>query len=73
MSKFWKVVNKANGKNAEILIYGNIVDKRGWRSDGTAPDGFAEDLRQLNGCPLTLRINSSGGSVFAAQFHDDDP
>lgn len=66
MSKFWKVVNKANGKNAEILIYGNIVDKRGWRNDGTAPDGFAEDLRQLNGCPLTLRINSSGGSVFAA-------
>ena len=66
MSKFWKVVNKANGKNAEILIYGNIVDKRGWSSDGTAPDGFAEDLRKLNGCPLTLRINSSGGSVFAA-------
>lgn len=66
MSKFWKVVNKANGKNSEILIYGNIVDKRGWRNDGTAPDGFAEDLRQLNGCPLTLRINSSGGSVFAA-------
>lgn len=66
MSKFWKVVNKANGKNAEILIYGNIVDKRDWRNDGTAPDGFAEDLRQLNGCPLTLRINSSGGSVFAA-------
>ena len=66
MSKFWKVVNKTKNKDAEILIYGNIVDKRGWCSDGTAPDGFAEDLRQLNGCPLTLRINSSGGSVFAA-------
>ena len=26
----------------------------------------AEELKALDGCPLTIRINSSGGSVFAA-------
>ena len=65
MNKFWKIVNKADG-NAEILIYGNIADERSWFGNETAPDGFADDLRALNGCPLTIRINSSGGSVFAA-------
>ncbi|MBQ5343738.1 MAG: Clp protease ClpP [Acidaminococcaceae bacterium] len=65
MSKFWKFVNKGNG-NAEILIYGNIGDERSWFGNETAPDGFAEELQSLDGCPLTIRINSSGGSVFAA-------
>ena len=65
MNKFWKFVNKGNG-NAEILIYGNIADERSWFGKETVPDGFAEELKALNGCPLTIRINSSGGSVFAA-------
>ncbi len=65
-TKFWKVTNKAEEETAELLIYGEIVSEQ-WFEDETAPKQFAESLAALNGKPLTLRINSPGGDVFAAQ------
>jgi len=64
--KFWKVTNKAEEETAELLIYGEIVSEQ-WFEDETAPKQFAESLAALKGKPLTLRINSPGGDVFAAQ------
>lgn len=66
MTKFWKVTNKAEEETAELLIYGEIVSEQ-WFDDETAPKQFADALAALDGKPLTLRINSPGGDVFAAQ------
>lgn len=60
------MTNKAEEETAELLIYGEIVSEQ-WFEDETAPKQFAESLAALNGKPLTLRINSPGGDVFAAQ------
>nr|DAE21231.1 MAG TPA: Putative ATP dependent Clp protease [Caudovirales sp. ctkvU4] len=66
MSKFWEVVNNAESENPEIRIYGNIADRKSFFGNETAPEGFAKALEEFRGKPLTVRINSSGGSVFAA-------
>lgn len=66
MNRFWKVINTAESKNAEIRIYGVIADKKSWGGNETAPEGFAQALESFQNKPLTIRINSSGGSVFAA-------
>lgn len=66
MNKFWEVVNTADPGNAEIRIYGTITDRKSWFGNETAPEGFAQALEGFQGKPLTVRINSSGGSVFAA-------
>ena len=66
MSKFWQVKNSVNN-NAEILIYGAIASESSWLSDDTSPQAFADDLLSLNGRDVTVRINSGGGDVFAAQ------
>jgi ATP-dependent Clp protease, proteolytic subunit ClpP len=65
MGKFWEIKNDA-GADAELLLYGAISD-RSWSSDDVTPRLFAEDLRALGGKSLTVRINSPGGDVFAAQ------
>ncbi len=60
------MTNKAEEETAELLIYGEIVSEQ-WFDDETAPKQFADALAALDGKPLTLRINSPGGDVFAAQ------
>lgn len=70
MSKFWEFQNVTNS-SAEILVYGPIItDKPWWAEDG---DGFAvqnefiKDLEALGTKDeITVRINSTGGEVFAA-------
>ena len=64
-SKFWQVKNEVNGKS-EILLYGPIAGESSWWGDEVTPRSFAEDLESLNGKDVTVRINSSGGDVFAA-------
>lgn len=67
MSKpFWKFQNIAGG-SAELLLYGDISDSTWW-GDEVTPKQFAEDLEKLGSVnEITVRINSGGGDVFAAQ------
>lgn len=64
--KFWEFKNEAGSENAEILIYGQIADQSWWDSDVDAKQ-FADDLKACGGKDITLRINSPGGDIFAAQ------
>lgn len=54
---------------AEILLYDAIVDEQleaeYW--GGVAPLGFIQELRGITASTIHLRINSPGGSVFAAR------
>ena len=63
---FWKFQNVAGGR-AELLLYGDISDSTWW-GDEVTPKQFAEDLDKLGAVSeITVRINSGGGDVFAAQ------
>lgn len=66
--KFWEIINKADN-TAEIRIYGDIVGQKAWYDIGPSVDpvGFADDLAKLENRPVTIRVNSNGGNVFAAQ------
>lgn len=62
--QWWKITNQSND-NAELLLYGSIGD--GWFSDNSSKD-FANELQRLKGVQsITVRINSPGGEVMAAQ------
>ena len=63
--KFWMFKNNADGE-AELLLYGEISDAS-WYGDEVTPKKFAEDLAACEGKALTVRVNSPGGDVFAAQ------
>ena len=65
MEEFWKFKNNADGE-AELLLYGEISDAS-WYGDEVTPKKFAEDLAACGGKDLTVRVNSPGGDVFAAQ------
>ena len=65
MGRFWKIKNET-GTDAELLLYG-AISNTSWRDDEVTPRLFAEELKELGGKPLTVRINSPGGDVFAAQ------
>lgn len=64
MGKFWKIKNEAD-TDAELLLYGAISDSS-WYDDEVTPRLFAKELQSLEGKPLTVRVNSPGGDVFAA-------
>lgn len=65
--KFWEFRNLADGNGAELLLYGDISDTSWW-GDEITPKQFAKDLNDLGAVnELTVRINSGGGDVFAAQ------
>lgn len=64
--KFWKINNQADDESAELLLYGNIANET-WFDDVITPKQFAADIRALGGKAVTVRINSGGGDVFAAQ------
>lgn len=64
--KFWQFRNMAGG-SAELLLYGDIADSSWW-GDEVTPKQFADDLNALGAVSrITVRINSGGGDVFAAQ------
>ena len=66
-NKFWQFRNAADG-SGELLLYGNIAGEKSWYSDDVTPKQFAEDLAALGAVSnITVRINSGGGDVFAAQ------
>ena len=65
MGEFWKFKNNADGE-AELLLYGEISDAS-WYGDEVTPKKFADDLAACGGKDLTVRVNSPGGDVFAAQ------
>lgn len=65
--KFWDFRNEADGSGAELLLYGDISDSSWW-GDEVTPKQFADDLKKLGDVDaITVRINSGGGDVFAAQ------
>ena len=64
--KFWQFRNQA-ADSAELLLYGDISDSSWW-GDEVTPKTFADELNALGTLTsLTVRINSGGGDVFAAQ------
>jgi ATP-dependent protease ClpP protease subunit len=65
--KFWSFRNSAYGTGAELLLYGDISNSTWW-GDEVTPKQFADDLSALGAVSeITVRINSGGGDVFAAQ------
>ena len=63
---FWQVKNLA-GNDAELILYGTISDNSWW-GDEITPQQFIDDIKGLGSIDtLTVRINSGGGDVFAAQ------
>lgn len=64
---FWQVRNAAEtGGNPEISFYG-YISEFSWMGDEITPKKFREDLYMLgNGGPITIRMHSGGGEVFAA-------
>ena len=64
--KFWKINNQVDDEPAELMIYGAIANET-WFGDEVTPKQFADDIRAIGGKDITVRINSCGGDVFAAQ------
>lgn len=65
---FWTVRNAASsdGGEPEIDFYG-YISEFSWFEDDITPKLFKEDLYSAGlGGPVTVRINSGGGEVFAA-------
>ena len=65
---FWKLRNAAEAESGEpeIELYGPISEFSWW-GDEITPKKFKDDLNKLGGGgPVTIRINSGGGEVFAA-------
>ena len=66
-NKFWKFTNQADG-SGELLLYGDIAGEKSWWGDEVTPKQFYEDMNALGAVSeITVRINSGGGDVFAAQ------
>ena len=64
--RFWNFRNAADGE-AELLLYSDIADQT-WFGDEVTPLQFVSDLRSAAAAAnkITVRINSGGGDVFAA-------
>jgi ATP-dependent Clp protease protease subunit len=59
----------AKGEEAEVFLYDAIVSTEAeaeWFG-GVAPESFVKALRAIDAKTINLRINSPGGSVFAAR------
>jgi ATP-dependent Clp protease, protease subunit len=64
---FWQVLDAAQTESGEpeIQFYGPISEFSWW-GDEVTPAKFKADLDKLAGNPVTIRIHSDGGDVFAA-------
>ncbi|AGW94606.1 peptidase [Ralstonia pickettii DTP0602] len=63
------VLAKADSGEAEVFLYDAIVsseEEAEWWG-GVAPESFVKALRGIDASTIHLRINSPGGSVFAAR------
>ncbi|MGG3504765.1 head maturation protease, ClpP-related [Paenibacillus lautus] len=69
MSNFWEFRNISESEG-ELILYGPIASAKPWwadEADGIYANQFTKDLKALgNISHLTMRINSGGGDVFAA-------
>lgn len=69
VDQFWQIRNISE-EEGELILYGPIASTKPWWSDGDEgiyPKQFADDLKALGNIKnLTVRLNSSGGDVFAA-------
>jgi ATP-dependent Clp protease protease subunit len=65
--RFWRVVDaeETESGEAEIEFYG-YISEYSWYEDDLTPAKFREDLAKLGNKPVTVRIHSGGGDVFAA-------
>ncbi len=64
--KFWDFVKNDNDNTAELTVYGPIASTSWWEDEVT-PTQFSNDLKSLGDVSeITVRINSGGGDVFAA-------
>lgn len=66
VSKFWKIKNEVESASVELYLYGQIAEES-WRENDKSAKEFADDLAACGGKNITLRINSPGGDIFAAQ------
>jgi ATP-dependent Clp protease protease subunit len=76
MTKFWNFINKTatetEPENVELRIEGEIIDDDDmWLYElfgikSISPNAFKTELKQYNGKPLNIWIDSYGGSVWAA-------
>lgn len=65
----FEVVAKADSNEAEVFLYDHIVsseEEAEWFG-GVAPESFVKAIKGLDVDTIHLRINSPGGSVFAAR------
>ncbi len=67
-NKFWDFVPATATKPPELLLYGAISSNQSWWEDRVTPGQFNKELAELGeDVPeIIVRINSSGGDVFAA-------
>lgn len=68
-NKFWDFVakNSESDTPAELILYGDISSGNSWYDDEITPKQFDADLKALGDVDeITVRINSGGGDVFAA-------
>lgn len=65
--RFWRARNGVEtGGDPEIELYG-VISEYSWMDDEVTPKMFKDDLYSVGqGGPVTVRINSPGGDVFAA-------
>ncbi len=65
--RFWRVVDAADSESgeSELWFYG-FISEYSWDQDDITPGLMREDLERFGGKPITLRIHSAGGEVFAA-------
>ena len=66
-NKFWNFVPGTDTKPPELLLYGPITSQKSWWQDTVTPAWFNQELAALGDvAEIIVRINSSGGDVFAA-------
>jgi ATP-dependent Clp protease protease subunit len=60
---------KASADEADVYLYDAIVDDEATAEwwGGVAPESFVKALSEIDAAVINLRINSPGGSVFAAR------
>lgn len=68
-NRFWDFVarNSEADTPAELILYGDISSGNSWYDDEITPKQFDKELKALGDVDeITVRINSGGGDVFAA-------
>lgn len=64
--RFWNFKPGADNQSPELILYGDI-SKKSWWGDEITPKKFSDELMALGDVEeIVVRINSSGGDVFAA-------